>query len=67
MEVTQPDPGPNENEATYRQSFLRLPITWNSSAWVFRKNGVLPLAMMNYREMEIDTIQSPLNAARPDW
>lgn len=66
VEVTQPDFGPSDNESNRRYSFLSLPITWIPSTWIFHNNGELAFAM-NYGEMEMDTIQSLLDATRADW
>lgn len=64
--VTQPDLGPSDNEANRRQSFLSLPVTWIPSTWIFHNNGELAFAM-NYGEMEMDTIQSLLDATSAEW
>jgi len=66
VEVTQPDLGPSDNEANRRHSFLSIPITWIPSTWIFHQNGELAFAM-NYGEMEMNTIQSLLDATRADW
>lgn len=66
VEVTQPDLGPSDVEANRRQSFLTHPVTWIPSTWIFHNNGELAFAM-NYGEMEMDTIQSLLDATSADW
>jgi hypothetical protein len=65
-EVTQPDLGPSDDEATRRHSFLSIPVTWIPSTWIFHQNGELAFAM-NYGEMDMSTIQSLLDATRADW
>jgi thiol-disulfide isomerase/thioredoxin len=65
-EVTQPDLGPSDTEANRRQSFLTHPVTWIPSTWIFHNNGELAFAM-NYGEMEMDTIQSLIDATEADW
>ena len=64
--VVQPDLGPSDNEANRRQSFLSLPVTWIPSTWIFHNNGELAFAM-NYGEMEMDTVQSLLDATSAEW
>lgn len=64
--VTQPDLGPSDNESNRRQSFLSHPVTWIPSTWIFHNNGELAFAM-NYGEMEMDTIQSLLDATSAEW
>ncbi len=66
VEVAQPDLGPSEDESNRRQSFLSLPVTWIPSTWIFHNNGELAFAM-NYGEMEMDTIQSLIDATSADW
>jgi len=66
VEVTQPDLGPSDDESNRRQSFLSLPVTWIPSTWIFHSNGELAFAM-NYGEMEMDTIQSLIDATSADW
>ena len=65
-EVTQPDLGPSDQEANRRQSFLSHPVTWIPSTWIFHNNGELAFAL-NYGEMEMNTVQSLLDATRKDW
>ena len=65
-EVTQPDLGPSADESTRRRSFLSLPVTWVPSTWIFHNNGELVFAM-NYGEMEMNTIQSLLDATSAEW
>ena len=64
--VVQPDLGPSDNEANRRQSFLSHPVTWIPSTWIFHNNGELAFAM-NYGEMEMNTIQSLLDATSAEW
>lgn len=64
-DVTQPDLGPSGNEASRRHSFLSLPVTRIPSTWIFHRNGELAFAM-NYGTMEMDTIQSLLDATSKD-
>jgi hypothetical protein len=66
VEVTQPDLGPSDDESNRRYSFLGLPVTWIPSTWIFHENGELAFAM-NYGEMEMETIQSLLDATNADW
>lgn len=66
VEVTQPDLGPSKETAKRRRSFLGLPITWIPSTWIFHQNGELAFAM-NYGEMEMETIQSLIDATRTEW
>jgi thiol-disulfide isomerase/thioredoxin len=64
--LTQPDPGPSDNEAERRRRFLGLPVTWSPSTWIFHQNGELAFAL-NYGEMPMDTVQSLLDATQADW
>jgi thiol-disulfide isomerase/thioredoxin len=64
--VVQPDLGPSDNEANRRQSFLSHPVTWIPSTWIFHNNGELAFAM-NYGEMNMDTVQSLLDATSAEW
>jgi len=66
VEVTQPDLGLSDKESNRRYSFLSLPVTWIPSTWIFHNSGELAFAL-NYGEMEMDTIQSLLDATRKDW
>lgn len=65
-EIPQPDLGPSDNESNRRKTFLTHPVTWIPSTWIFHNNGELAFAM-NYGEMEMETIQSLLEATRTDW
>lgn len=65
-EVTQPDLGPSDDESNRRRSFLSLPVTWIPSTWILHDNGELAFAM-NYGEMEMNTIQSLLDATSAEW
>ena len=64
--VTQPDLGPSDNVSNRRQSFLSHPVTWIPSTWIFHNNGELAFAL-NYGEMEMDTLQSLLDATNAEW
>lgn len=63
---TQPDLGPSDDESNRRKVFLGIPMTWSPSTWIFHNNGELAFAM-NYGEMDMQTIQTLLDATQKDW
>lgn len=65
-EVTQPDLGPSDDRGQRRRAFLGFPVTWVPSTWIFHQNGELAFAM-NYGEMEMETIQTLIDATRTEW
>lgn len=64
--LQQPDLGPSDDESNRRKAFLGIPVTWSPSTWVFHNNGELAFAM-NYGEMEMETIQTLLDATKHEW
>lgn len=64
--LQQPDLGPSDDASQRRRQFLGLPVTWSPSTWIFHEKGELAFAL-NYGEMEMNTIQSLLDATRADW
>lgn len=59
--LTQPD-----SKDDRIKTFLGVPMTWIPTTWIFHNEGELAFAM-NYGEMDMDTIQTLINATQKEW